>query len=364
MKVIWVSVRKASDLCSTTTYALLAGLSQRGHEVIFLSPKPFDDETPWTNIKLHQSTIKGFHARSLSTSALAWFNTLQSEDNQCIIIDWPLASRLGPALNRAGHRVTLMDRSPPADQSLFGRLQWRGWRKAWTLVGNGVFSDGFVVSEPHRMFAKKHCSRNDCVHILTAGVDTDCFQPIPRRTDLQSPSFVYHGRLDKHRGVLALPLLIQRLRTNGKEATLTLIGEGDAVRNLRAIAKDKDWISIIGTLAKTELANQLAQHDVGLLPMPDSTVWRLASPLKRSEYLSCGLLVYGIEHAGNQLSTHPGEWMKLVNRSIFHDACGPWIDSLSASNVAELKQEARSFALMKLKWSNTVDVLERSLLNR
>lgn len=362
MKVIWVSVRKASDLCSTTTYALLAGLSQRGHEVIFLSPKPFDNNTPWTNIKLQQSTIKGFHARSLSTSALAWFKNLESDENQCIIVDWPLASRLGPFLSRAGHRVALMDRSPPADHSIFGRLQWGQWRKAWSLVGKGVFSDGYVVSEPHSMFAKKYCSRNDCVHILPAGVDTDCFQPIPRVTNLQSPSFVYHGRLDKHRGVLALPLLIQRLRASGKDATLTLIGEGNAVGNLEAIAKDNDWVCIIDTLSQDELAERLAHHDVGLLPMPDSTVWRLASPLKRSEYLSCGLFVYGIQHAGNQLSTGGGEWMKLVDRSIFHDACGPWLDSLSAGSVDELKHEARSFALMELKWSNTVDVLERSLL--
>jgi glycosyltransferase involved in cell wall biosynthesis len=229
------------------------------------------------------------------------------------------------------------------------------------MVDRGVFSDGFVVSEAHASFAGKYCRRGKCIHILPAGVDTELFQPNSKPTDLQAPSFVYHGRLDKHRGVLALPLLIQRLRTSGKSATLTLIGEGDAERSLQNIANDNSWISIIGTLEKKELASQLASHDIGLLPMPDSTVWRLASPLKRSEYLSSGLLVYGIEHAGNRLSIHGEDWMKLVDRSLFHEACEPWIDSLANLDISQLKSSARSYALNQLNWSGTVDVMEQLL---
>ena len=128
-----------------------------------------------------------------------------------------------------------MDRSPPADPSIFGKLQWRHWKRAWSMVDKGVFSDGFVVSEAHANFAGKYCRRRNCIHVLPAGVDTELFQPVSKLTDLEAPSFVYHGRLDKHRGVLALPLLVQRLRSSGKEATLTLIGEGDAVRGLSLI---------------------------------------------------------------------------------------------------------------------------------
>jgi len=362
MKLIWASVRKASDLCSTTTFSLLEGLNQRGHEIVFLSPKPFDENTPWTNIELQQSTVKGFHASSLAASARDWFKALPVNDDQCIIIDWPLASKLGKYLSDSGHRVLLMDRSPPADPSIFGRLQWRNWKKAWTMVEKGVFSDGFVVSKAHASFTGKYCRRRNCIHILPAGVDTNLFRPISKQTDLEAPSFVYHGRLDKHRGVLALPLLVHQLRTSGKKATLTLIGEGDAIRNLENIAKNKSWISIIGTLNKRDLANQLANHDIGLLPMPDSTVWRLASPLKRGEYLSSGLLVYGIEHAGNRLSKQGEDWMKLVDRSIFHEACEPWINSLANLDISQLKSSARSYAVNQLNWSITVDIMEQLLV--
>ena len=362
MKLIWVSVRKASDLCSTTTYALLEGLRLRGHEVVFLSPEPFDETTPWANVSLEQSSVKGFHARSLATSALNWFNSLQPQDDQCVVVDWPLARKLGPQLSQAGHRILLMDRSPPADPGIFGKLQWREWKKAWRLVDEGIFDQGFVVSQPHARFVRKYCKRNDCVHILPAGVDTELFQPAPHAPDLSAPSFVYHGRLDKHRGVLALPLLIQRLRASGKNGTLTLIGEGDALQNLENIARSNPWISVIQTLKQGDLACQLAHHDIGLLPMPDSTVWRLASPLKRSEYISCGLMVYGIKHTGNQFSEDAEDWMKLVDRDMFHDACEPWIESLMKTNITEMKHDVRTYALENLDWRITIDAMEKILI--
>ena len=72
--------------------------------------------------------------------------------------------------------------------------------------------------------------------------------------------------------------------------------------------------------------------------------------------------MYGIEHAGNQLSEKEEGWLKLVDRSIFHDACEPWIDSLANVDVSELRNDARSYALKKLDWNITVDVMEQLLV--
>ena len=178
MKIYWASVRKASDLCSTTTHALLEGLVRLGHEVVFLSPEPFQDTVAWTNITLQQSSVKGFHALSLATSARKWLEQVEAHANQCIIIDWPLAPRLGPLLKKRGHRLVLMDRSPPADASVLGLLQWRHWKKAWRLVGQEVFSDGFVVSDMHLQFSSEYCKREKSIHILPAGVDISLFSAV------------------------------------------------------------------------------------------------------------------------------------------------------------------------------------------
>ena len=69
MKLIWASVRKASDLCSTTTFSLLKGLSQRGHEITFLSPKPFDENTLGTTLNSSNQPLKGFTQVPLHISA-------------------------------------------------------------------------------------------------------------------------------------------------------------------------------------------------------------------------------------------------------------------------------------------------------
>jgi glycogen synthase len=53
---------------------------------------------------------------------------------------------------------------------------------------------------------------------------------------------VYHGRLDKHRGVLALPMLVQKLLNHGVQVQLTLIGQGDAFEALESIAANQKAI--------------------------------------------------------------------------------------------------------------------------
>ena len=53
--------------------------------------------------------------------------------------------------------------------------------------------------------------------------------------------------------------------------------------------------------------------------------------------------------------------MKLVDRSLFHEACEPWIDSLAKLDISQLKSSARSYALNQLNWSGTVDVMEQLL---
>ena len=364
MKIYWASIRKASDLCSTTTHALLEGLVRLGHEVVFLSPEPFQDTVTWTNITLQQSSVKGFHALSLATSARKWLEEVEAHANQCIIIDWPLAPRLGPLLKKRGHRLVLMDRSPPADDSVLGLLQWRHWKKAWRLVEQEVFSDGFVVSDMHLQFSSEYCKREKSIHILPAGVDTSLFSPKNRRINLDSPAFVYHGRLDKHRGVLALPMLIQRLRNIGKKATLTLIGEGNAMKQLNSIAREVEWLSVFPRMDRKRLAGILSEHDIGLLPMPESKVWKLASPLKRSEYLSSGLIVYGTDHPGHQISEGNRPYLKLVAQSNFHDECESWIESLRHENCDEINQMARAYAVEQLSWDFTVDLLEKILQKR
>ena len=164
---------------------------------------------------------------------------------------------------------------------------------------------------------------------------------------------VYHGRLDRHRGVLACAMLAQKARLEGLEVDVLFVGEGDLMASLTALAQANEFIHVHGTLPQDELAELLGTCHLGLLPMPKRTVWALASPLKRSEYLASGLPVFGIDHDGHRLDGVDGAWFALVPQEDFH------LDGLEVlrvlANRPEHENGPRAYAEKHLGWASTVD---------
>ena len=59
-----------------------------------------------------------------------------------------------------------------------------------------------------------------------------------RRSTERTLHMVYHGRMDRNRGVLALPMVHQKAKNAGLDVTLTLMGEGDALGALKRMERD------------------------------------------------------------------------------------------------------------------------------
>ena len=250
-----------------------------------------------------------------------------------------------------------MDRSPPADVGLLGRLQWRGWKAAWsTAVRAGA--DGFVVSTAHQAFVEQKTGYANST-VLQAGVDLELFKPTAKRP---TTTMVYHGRLDRHRGVLACAMLAQKARLEGLEVDVVFVGEGDLMASLTTLTEANAFIHVHGTMPQGELAELLGTCHLGLLPMPKRTVWALASPLKRSEYLASGLPVFGIDHEGHQLDGVDDAWFSLVPQEDFH------LDGLEVlRSLVERPTSAdgpRTYAQHRLAWTATVDRLAGVLTAR
>ena len=127
------------------------------------------------------------------------------------------------------------------------RLQWPVWRKAWKLVNKSSNSCGTVVSSGHQKFTieKNQISSNKLFQI-PAGVDLEKFSPGESTGLLR---LIYHGRLDKHRGVLALPMLVRKAITAGLDISLKLIGDGDCFSDLQKISSDFDEITFFPTMS-------------------------------------------------------------------------------------------------------------------
>jgi len=366
MNIAWVTVRSWDDMCTTTTDALVRGLIKREHQVTILNADApgSHDAFPWEHVALHQSKWPGKKATTLAKSARVWFEDCIDEHVDVFLVDWPLAPVLGRYLAKKNRRLVLIDRSPPADATFLAKLQWRSWARAWSMLKKGEFSDGLVVSKAHQAYVVEQTGVDiSNVHCIPAGVSLEEFQTAPIRK--YGPwKFVYHGRLDKHRGVLALPMLMQTLANKGFEVHLTLIGEGDVLGLLQEMAEDNPLVSVVSQVPRPDIPAYLEKQHIGLLPMPRSQIWSLASPLKRSEYLAAGLLVYGIDHSGHRIDGKSDTWFKLSPQEEFHNKAGEWVEELSTLSdkaLQELSGMARTYAERYCSWEMSVDALERVL---
>ena len=92
--------------------------------------------------------------------------------------------------------------------------------------------------------------------------------------------------------------------------------------------------------------------------MPDTPVWSLASPLKRSEYLASGLMVYGIDHAGHRLEDTSGDWFRLSPMEDFHEKAIQWLSALGEAEAKKSSQSARTYAEDHCSWEKSVEALE------
>lgn len=352
------------DLCATTQIALATGLGKRGYKLTFVNSdtQGSHDHWPWNHQSIPNNVPRGLRSRALGKKMRKWFSSKPTQENSIALVDWRIASELIPLFQKRKMPWVLIDRSPPADKGLLSFLQWPSWKRSWKSVEGDKKAIGCVVSKAHGTFVEMKTRVNpDSIIELPAGVDLNLFQPDKR---FEQFTLVYHGRLDRHRGVMALPMLLHKALIQGIEARLILIGEGDAFQGLSKIANQNPSIEVKPSLSKAKLAEIISKCHVGLLPMPKQKIWTISSPLKRSEYAACGLLIYGINHSGHQFAGEKAlEWMYLVDQEDFHDAGTAWFADLLDRDLELLSQQARTFAEEYLSWENTLDALENAVLS-
>ena len=151
MKLLWFSANSIDDLCFTSQKYLAEGLQDSKTQVYFINQ---DNETKhrelsWQHISIKASNTPGLKSYSLANNMAAWLEK-QSFESDCIaIVDWRLIGKLSRVLKQFAISWILLDRSPPADRGLLGKLQWPVWRRAWRLVANSDVAIGSVVSAAH-----------------------------------------------------------------------------------------------------------------------------------------------------------------------------------------------------------------------
>jgi len=330
-----------------------------------LGPDLPSETHAWEHLQLNQSSMKGKRASSLAKSIRNYLKEIDLQD--CIVfIDWALVRTLSPMIEKKGIRWMCIDRSPPADANLFAKLQRIVWKKAWKMVAsslsrNGSCIGGMVVSAAHQnLISDRFSIAVERLCILHAGVNNELFKSNNFERFSTPLKMVYHGKMDRHRGILKLILLLDALENNGIEAELSLIGSGDLDTHLLELSGSKPNLNFQKSVPHSEIGKKLQEHQIGFLPMPNLPVWTISSPLKRSEYMSSGLLVLGINHSGHDLPTMNSNLIsyKLFDQQTFVDDSVEQIQKwMKDDNYPKLSAEARQYAETHLDWSTTIQPL-------
>ena len=340
MKILWISGRVIDyDLCRTTQIALAEGLVGAGHEVTIASPGNAPQGLSFTHIRLERSNIRGFQSRSIAKEA----RKLNTSKYDLLMVDWRIASYLIDFLASLALPWYLIDRGPPSDSGFLSKMQNRHWRRAWKSALHGM-----VVSESHRDLVINLTDYKGTLDVIRAGADTKKYQESNINQD--EPMFVYLGKVDRNRGVESIPSLA--LKTGGR---LKIIGDGNALEKMKATWSGDNRIIFKGKLDRLEIAENLIDCDIGVLPMPETRSWKVASPLKLAEYAASGLVVAGTKHSGNSVP-FDADWL-ILDKDLevaMQSAVGRFKDQ-------ELRSASRRDAIERMDWSVSVKILEYSL---
>ena len=367
--LLWITGRLfGQDLCQTTQIQVANALKKIGWKVSFVAPEG-RETAQFVNNEGHEFVsgiknypITGFKSLSFERSLRRKLpSIIASILPDVIVCDWRGARGAWKAIQAARIPWAMVDRGPPAYATPLAKLQWLHYRRAWKTAGRRADAC-FVVSKAHGEYVEEKFSIKMPIIPLSAAADSSTFtMPNNDRrssgkagTD-RSVKLVYHGRLDRSRGVGDLVLIADQLLHSGVETELLLFGSGSAQKRLIRQAKKYPWLTVLPPQPYSQVPELLADCDIGLLPMGNRMVWRTASPLKLFEYAASGIPVVATNIQAHQLDGEP-EWIGLVP---IHQRVDGMVRKIQTwvleDRLIELGEMARNELCQRYTWSHAVE---------
>ena len=168
------------------------------------------------------------------------------------------------------------------------------------------------------------------IAVFSAGVSISHFDP---ESSTAAPNMeindrfvvMYHGELSLYRGLQNIVEAAQLLRQAGVAVVFVLFGRGPAKSVLRDLVKQHDlqeYVRILDAVAYEAVPSYLKICDVGILPFPNISWWRVSNPIKLREYLAMAkpVIITDIE----------------AHRSLVQDLeCGIYIPSPAPQHISQ-----------------------------
>lgn len=183
-------------------------------------------------------------------------------------------------------------------------------------------------------------------------------------------NFVYIGSVTKSRQLEMLVLsFAEFVIQNRRSATLDIIGDGDALEELKELVVSKkigDYVKIKGFMPQQEVYRMLCDYDAGIAYVPYEMYTRAPS-LKSLEYAAAGLPILASDTKGHKdYVKRFGFQFSLFRNSSqgIHDALRVFFKESSIQNVvAENRKVVENFDWEKMV-KNTLLPLYKKLANK
>ncbi len=366
MKLLWVTAKRmASDLASTTQLAVSAALSERGWSVTIVAPEGDGAEAIVMNeghtfIGVKRSKKVGLGWVTFGSSLKRIMPSILDENQfDVALIEWQGVAGTIPSLKNTGIPWLIVDRSPPVFRTLTGRLQWFEYRRAWRLAKKPYGANGSVLKS--QALADWHQEKERLVEpmiLMEAGVDVSKFTV----ANFSGPiTIVHHGQLDEEREIERIVRIGEVLSAREFDFKMKIAGAGNRLSVLQKTAFLHDWLEVLGPLPPNEIPNFLESAHLAIFPLPDSEIWRLASPLKVREWAAAGLPMILSDITPHQ-SVGERKWVRLVAPNAPFDMWADSIEDILKEDLVELGKIARENAESEFDWKNTTVELHEQLL--
>ena len=336
MEILWISARTMGvDLADSTENGLIDSINDAGHNVTLISPGKKE------NLGNYHLSVKSIQIPGLITISGSFDvkrklrEIMKKREFDLIIIDWRYVSFMEKMLKKINIPWFIMDRGPPTKRNWRLGLQKRMWKRSWKVAKKHAVN-GIVVSLKHNDFIKNY-AKVDMPNIVVKSGSSQlkgASKKTPRGTTLD---IVYIGQIDKERDIQSILSLKAELEENNIINKIKIIGEGDYYSIMKLLIKPMNGVSLFRKKGKDEVEKILNKSHVGVLPMPKTPIWEIASPIKLVEYSRFGLITVGPRHSGNKwedcesdercwefLSDNEKWWVEAVEKIQKAIAGGEW----------------------------------------
>ncbi|PIQ26607.1 glycosyltransferase [bacterium (Candidatus Blackallbacteria) CG17_big_fil_post_rev_8_21_14_2_50_48_46] len=288
-RIAWIG--KKSPFCGNVTYCreLVRGLSERGHEVLFVhfseDPESEPDESPELKIPyLYKSQIYTIpsptSAKILTQSLEEWQPDVVHASLPISAMDFNLPEichKLGIPLVSTFHNA--FDRRP----SFFSGTSYLTYQ---LYAQNMAESDRVIIfSNLQKQLLMRVGVSEDRIAIVPNAIDAEKFSPGPSRFRERYPDrliMTYMGRIAPEKGLDELLKVFQRLALPNTQ--LVMVGDGSQKQLLQSLYSEVPNLTWTGFLGEEERIDVLRGSDIFILP---SQVEGLSIALL--EAMACGL---------------------------------------------------------------------------